>query len=124
MAIELAIVVEKPKRRQNQRAKFRALEKLDAVIDAVRWRLRGAAFRAVYPEDYKRSVGKGIHHRRALAMLTDDERALPLAGMLDPDHVDYQDDAGDAIALWLWATGRLGTGGVPGEVPRIRKERR
>ena len=59
------------------------------------------------PGAWKAGVPKAVHHRRALAALWPTERrTISEAGRLDDG------DVLDAVALGLWAVGRLGRGGV------------
>lgn len=59
------------------------------------------------PGAWKAGVPKDVHHRRVLAALRPAERrTISEAGRLDDG------DVLDAVALGLWAVGRLGRGGV------------
>ena len=114
----LAVVVERPKKRRDQRAKHRAVELLQDVLTSIKRRIKPAVWVGYYPEQWKASVPKEIHHRRAWVVLTDAEREVPALWALNPDGPHYQHDTADAIALWLWAVGRLGRGG--GTLPAAR----
>ncbi len=58
----------------------------------------------VTPKKWKGQIPKEVCATRALAVLSADERALVRASLAS---VKKQDDALDAMALGLWASGRL-----------------
>ena len=108
---QLVIMAEKPKKRKHQRSKHRSVEKLDGMLRAVRRYFKPAVWVTALPEKYKAQTPKRIHHARAWLALTPDEQAHAELRQLNPNGASYQHDAADAIALWLWAVGRLGVGG-------------
>jgi hypothetical protein len=63
----------------------------------------GCVVYEVLPRDWKRGIPKEVHHRRAAERLTPAEAGL-LPGVDSPR---YDHNAWDAVALGLWAVGRL-----------------
>ena len=95
------LVIEVPTSYPGHTATEPTLERMRRTAAAVArpWSLK----RQVEPREWKGNVPKEIHHARALAALLPHEVALWSAD----DH-----DVRDAIALGLWAVGRLQRGGV------------
>ena len=86
----------------------RDLDRLRAVLRSVEAAVRkaGGTARRVRPAAWKGNVPKAVHHARARAALAPEEVAVAYPGG------KYDHNVLDAVALALWALGRLGRGGT------------
>ena len=84
-----------------QGAKQSDLDSLRAVVRSLR--AVSDSLSTVRPSEWKGNVPKPVHHRRVRAVLSSAE--LGRLSSLDLDTLD-------AVALGLWALGRVGRGGV------------
>jgi hypothetical protein len=100
------LVIERPQVYRPKESKGDPNDLIKVAIEVGRWveraSLSGARVLQTLPNEWKGQVPKDVHHRRALAILSDDERAaipsLPRT---------YAHNALDAVALGLWRLGRL-----------------
>ena len=97
-------VAETPQKYKTRRSTHRDLDALEAVLASLpplvaRWT----------PMEWKRNTPKAAHHARVWEALTGfDEQRRMWGHWHGPDE---SHDVRDAIALWLFAVGRLGPGG-------------
>ncbi len=109
-------VIEVPHLRGDARAQHRGVEALLEARDRIRADAITAKARAGWketrPAPWKGNVPKEVHHRRAFEAMTVEEVAVLGGHQLNPNSATYQHDTADAIALGLWALGRVGRGGV------------
>lgn len=96
-----AWVVEDQQDYPGQGAKTADLDALRAVVRSLR--AVSESLSTVRPSEWKGNVPKAVHHRRVRAVLSSAE--LGRLSSLDLDTLD-------AVALGLWALGRVGRGGV------------
>lgn len=85
------------------------LDRLRATVQSIEHHAKGIKGKVTFtkPFSWKGNVPKQIHHRRVHALLTEAEQALlSPVGSKQYDHNVY-----DAVALGLWAVGRVGRGG-------------
>lgn len=85
------------------------VKKLEKLAESVRsdLKLLGAPAKLVRPARWKGNVPKRVHHRRIAKRLSPSELAL-----FNADYGDAVLDVRDAIALELYALGRVGRGGT------------
>lgn len=68
----------------------------------------GCSVQFTKPFSWKGNVPKGVHHRRVFVVLTEGEQGV--AGPAEGPKYDH--NVYDAVALGLWASGRVGRGGT------------
>ena len=96
--------VERMQRYRGKLAKDRALDALESMLLDLRGaKPRGAGWVSYPPRVWKGQVAKRAHHMRIVSKLTDSE--MTILGK-------HQADKWDAVALGLFALGRVGKGGV------------
>lgn len=110
------VIMENPKDYVGFAVAHKDLASLRAVLAAVQKKLRGtgAKVQKVTPSEWKGNVPKPIHHARVENVLRDDERfvTVPHGKVGDTVYTAGGHNAWDALALLLYAQGRVGRGGT------------
>jgi hypothetical protein len=130
----VAWMIEAPHRRgPDDHAHKSGVEALKRVVDGIHKIAklkRPRTITMVRPSGWKGGVPKRVHHERVFGALRPEEIADGGGSALDPSNIGdtqwtqirahaYQPDVADAIALGLWALGRVGRGGkgAPAKTP-------
>lgn len=102
-------IFEKPRKYSRFAVAHKDLDRLVSMNSSLQRRIRkaGGKYSEVYPQDWKGNVPKKIHHRRAEALLSEEERRV----IPGPDQDEYDHNLYDAVALGLWYLGRTLRGG-------------
>jgi hypothetical protein len=101
------IVIEKPQVYPGARAKGDPNDIVDLAIIVGACASILSDARVVYPGQWKGQVPKTVHHARAISKLGTIERDFFVKTLQDV-HKTKQHNVYDAVALGLWALGRLG----------------
>lgn len=101
---DAAIVCETPQNYGSRASCYADLDRMRGTATILRaWLGPSSRWRMVLPREWKGNVPKRVHHERVRDQLDAAEAAVVQWGDLD---------VLDAVALGLWAVGRVGRGGV------------